>query len=516
MFGKKKKKNNINIGSANRGPVFDFENQGQASNAQNIFPPPPTSYIDNLPPQQNPNIYSSQQQSPFSPPTNSFGAPFGQPQSMPQGNQQNPYFPPPPNFTEQKEPVDPNGIRAMEGIPFRKRGLSPVIRLLTMLLFVFAIGFFSYYVYSLVANRPDQYDTIKKASVGHTYNGDAFIVRDETVFDDEGITDTYYVAKEGSPVSRTELISYVYTSGYSDKERSSLQKFRDRIKLYQLELLASENTFDQKMDRLVENVNSKAVEVRNIIHGEDGNIMNLENNLANAIDERQKYFRDKYAEDQKLSRLYDDESTQLKRIESWKKQNHATFDGIVSFYTDGYEYGIDINELDNLGPSDVRRFLNGEKPDEQAGRKGKIDIYRMVKNNDWFVLMLVKDRSWNPVQGSQLTLTLNQFSDVTVNATISSFLRSGDNLLLRLRVGAPVDKVLYIRSCSASIGQYSDALSVNEKALYKQDGALGVVVLSETKKLFVPIELIQQEKGIAYIKPTFSNTLYEGQSVLLF
>lgn len=512
MFGKKKKKNEINIGNANRGPVFNFDNEAQNFNAQNPFPKPPTSYMENPPFNQAaqnpfPNPYQTEQNI-FPPPPNVYGATVN--------NGQNPYFPPPPGYVPPEKQVDPNGIRAMEGVPFRQKNRAPIIRLISTIMFVFAIGFLSYYIYSLVANRPEQYDTIKKATVGQTYDGDAFIVRDETVFDDEGITDIYYVAKEGSPVSRTDLISYVYTSGYSDKERATLQKFRDRIKQYQLELLASENIFDEKMDRLVEDVNSKAVEVRNVMHGEEGNIMNIEKSLAQAIDERQAYFREKYAEDQKLSRLYDDESTQLKRIESWKKQNHATSDGIVSFYTDGYEYGIDINKLDEISTSDVRRYLNGEKPDEPAGRKGKIDIYRMVNNNDWFVLMLIKDKTWNPVQGSELTLTLKQFSNITVKATINSFLRSGDTLLLRLRIKAPVDQVLYSRSCSASIGQYADALSVSEKALHKQDGAVGVVVLSETKKLFVPVEIISQEKGLVYIKPTFNNTLYEGQSVLMF
>lgn len=508
MFGKKNKNIQKNKNLINNGPVFDFQEQPQVFDQQNPFPPPPSGnfYVDGRP--NNPNNIPQFNGNPFPPPPTSYGANINQ--------TQNSAFPPPPNYEKPQEPKLEDGMRAMTGLPFKKAGYNPILRIVSMLFFVFAIGFLSYYVYMLIANKPEQYASIQKATVGKSYNGEAFIVRNETVFDDEGITDIYYVAQEGSKVGRTDLISYVYTSGYSDKERNLLQRYRDQIKRYQLDLLASENTFDQKMDRLVENVNSKAVEVRNIIQGEDGNMMNLEKSLSNAIDDRQKYFKEKYAEDQKLARLYDDESTQLKRIESWKKQNHATFDGTVSFYTDGYEYGIDLDKIDEIKPSDVRRYLNGERPDVPAGKRGKTDIYRMIKNDDWFVLMLIKDSKWNPVQGSQLTLTLHQFSDITENATISSFSRSGDDLLLRLRISSPPDNVLYSRTCSASIGQYADALSVNEKALHKQDGAVGVVILSDTKKLFVPVEIISQEKGIAYIKPTYNNTLYEGQSVLLF
>lgn len=502
MFGKKKQKNMRVPNSVQ--PPFAAPNQPPAGQFSPPSMPPAQGYAP-LPGQNFPGAGQS------FPPINPFQAPQNQPfqgtQSFPQGQ--------PVPFAPQPTP-EPVPMPALYGARYYKRPTHPLIRLLSFFLAVGAVGFLVYYIYTSFVPQGDQYDTVKKASYGQSYDGQVLIVRDEVVYDDEGVTDIQYDAKEGSHINRTEIVSHVFSSGYSDKERRTLQNYRSQIKLYQIELLNTESTFDQKMDRLVEDVNARAVEVRNIVQGEQGNLVNLEETLEAAINERQNYFREKYAEDQRLSRLYDDETTQLKRIESWKKQNNANVDGIVSFYTDGYEFGLDISAIDSYTPAYIQRLINGQKPDESVSRRGRTDIYRMVKSNDWVALMLIQNTTWNPVQGSVLKLTLKQFSDVTVDAAIDSFARNGSTLLLRLRITSPVEQVLYTRSSKANIGQFADALSVPVRAIYKQDGTQGVVVLVDTKKIFVPCEIIQVQNGVAFIKPQHNNTLYEGQSVLLF
>ena len=57
---------------------------------------------------------------------------------------------------------------------------------------------------------------------------------------------------------------------------------------------------------------------------------------------RQDYIDSKYATDQRLSRLLDDEHAQQQRIDSWTKTYTNTSGSIVSFYTDGYEYSLNL------------------------------------------------------------------------------------------------------------------------------------------------------------------------------
>ena len=72
-------------------------------------------------------------------------------------------------------------------------------------------------------------------------------------------------------------------------------------------------------------------------HAESGKLLDA------AITARQQYLKEKYSTDQRLSRLYDDEQAQVQRITSWTKSYIATQESIVSFYSDGYEYGLNMS-----------------------------------------------------------------------------------------------------------------------------------------------------------------------------
>lgn len=105
---------------------------------------------------------------------------------------------------------------------------------------------------------------------------------------------------------------------------TALQDYRDQINDYQQSLLSSETSYDQRMERLENEVLERGLEVRSLVHGARGNLINQEKILETAITQRQNYFRTKYSTDMRLNRLYDDETTQQQRIESWIKQKVAT------------------------------------------------------------------------------------------------------------------------------------------------------------------------------------------------
>ena len=93
---------------------------------------------------------------------------------------------------------------------------------------------------------------------------------------------------------------------------------------------------------------------------------------------------------------------------------------------------------------------------------------------------------------------------------------SGGELLLRLAVIGDVRDVLYMRTCQAQLGEYVDCLLVPEGALYTQNGATGVVVVSESAQNFVPVTVHRQENGKAYVSPVQTGLLTAGQTVRLF
>lgn len=416
----------------------------------------------------------------------------------------------PPQPTQQQPPQPVKAKRKKK--PKKQGGGGQVWKVVLALVLIGGAAW--YFLKDMIGQPQQSTAVIEMGTLGTSYSGDALIVRDETAFDDEGVQNIDYVAQEGSVVYRGDVICYVYSTGYSTKEMTTLQDYRDQIKDYQQTLLKSETAYDQKMTRLESEVVERGLEVRSLVQGARGNLTNQEAILATAITQRQSYFRSKYSSDMRLNRLFDDESTQQQRIDSWIKQKVATEEKIVSFYTDGFE--LISQNYDQYTPAQVRSMINGEKPATSTAARGRTDLYRLVKQNNYVVLMLVRNSNWNPVEGTVYKLVLEQFSNTVVDARVLSFTRSGGELLLRLAVIGDVTDVLYMRTCQAQLGEYVDCLLVPQGALYTQNNATGVVVVTEDSQVFVPVNVLSQENGKAYITAIQTGVLTSGQTIRLF
>ncbi len=393
--------------------------------------------------------------------------------------------------------------------PRRRSGFGRVLFVLAVL------GFSGWYIYTTLVPSGIRTAVISSGSLGFSYRGDAMIVRNETAYDEDGVSSVQYIAEEGSKVYPGGLICFVYSSGYSQSEANKLQSLRDQVKEYHRSLIARESTFDQKMARLENEVILKAQEVRKMVQGTKGNMLNLEKTLNAAITARQDYLREKYRDDTRLTRLYDDESTQLKRIQSYTKQRSANQESLVSFYTDGYE-GLNPANFEQLSPAQVRAMLGGAKPEKTVVERGRTTIYRLIRQTGWGVLLLLDAPDWTPTLGQSYQLKLEQFENTVVNAAVLSFTRSGGELLLRLSVSSDVSPVLFMRTCQAELGEYVNSMLVPSRCIYRQGDTTGVVVLDGVNQTLVPVTIIKTDGDNTYIEPGIPGILYEGQTVRVF
>ena len=389
------------------------------------------------------------------------------------------------------------------------------VTLLQMILIALAITGLGLYLFHTLTPAASQYAVIETGTLGAHYDGSALIVRDETAYDAEGVTSIEYIATEGAYIGRNMAICNVFSSGFSTRELTTLQDFRDQIRDYQIRLISLETTYDATLTRMENDVMSRAREVREILAGTRGSLINQEKLLETAITARQLYLKKKYASDQRLSRLLDDEQAQMQRIDSWTKQDISTKESLISFYTDGFEYGLTVNNYDTFSPADVRRMINGAAP-SGAVAKGKTTIYRTVNSDTWYMLMLVDNTSWNPVEGESYQLQLEQEGEKTLSATVESVIRSGGELLLRLRLQGNIRDVLYMRNCRVQLGDYVPTLKVPLRAIYRQNDMDGVVIVAGSTRAFVPVQVVLRDGGSAYITAISQGLLYEGQTVMLF
>ena len=375
-------------------------------------------------------------------------------------------------------------------------------------------GAFAIYKYSFTPQKTTA--SVEAGVYGQSFDGEVLIVRDEIVFDEESVQSIKYVAPEGSRISRGDIICYVYSTGYNTREATTLLDYRFQIKNYLNTLFDKESSYDQKMERLDDDVLQKGMEVRSLVQGTQGDLINQEKLVKSAINERQAYIRVKYASDMRLTRLYDDETTQQRRIDSWIKQQVAAQNGIVSFYTDGFEYSLNPAKYEEYSPNAVRSMINGKRPETSSVDRGRTDLYRIVKSDDYVVLMLIEEDTWNPIEGDVYKLVLEQFSDSTVDAKVLSYARAGGTLLLRLAVMGNVEDNLYTRSAKANIGKHSDCLLVPSNSLVESEGFVGVVASEgENQGKMIPLTVLEEKGGVAYVQPVTTGTLYAGQQILL-
>ena len=413
-------------------------------------------------------------------------------------------------------PVTPSQQLQTPSAPVQQETGKKKLNMFEIMLIVAVLGFAVWYVVTSLTPQSSPFATITSGTLGSRYHGDCLIVREEMPFNAEGVTRINYSASEGSLVLRGNKICDVYSSGFSTKEMTTLQDCRDLIKEYQLKLLSTESTIDDTINKCNTNVISKATQVRSLIAGTTGNMANMEIEVNAAIATRQNELSKKYTDDQRMSRLLDDEKSQEQRIASWTKPYAAMTNGIVSFYSDGYEYGLTTSNFTTFSIPEVQKMMNGVKPELSTVDKGKTTIYRMVNDGKWYVLMLIRDATWTPVEGQTYSLKLESFRDTEVNATVMSFTRTGNELLVRMVVQSSVQPVLYIRTCEAELGDSMATLMVPQQAIYTQDNMPGVVIVDGQYQTFIPVNIIEKRDGYVYVRGIQQGVLFEGQTVRLF
>ena len=162
-------------------------------------------------------------------------------------------------------------------------------------------------------------------------------------------------------------------------------------------------------------------------------------------------------------------------------------------------------------------MLGGHLPERSSTQKGRSTIYRITRPDRWYVLMLLRGTTWNPVDGGVYSLQLSGFGDTSVSATVISSTRTGGEQLLRLEVVGSVVPVLEMRVCEATIGDYVNMLLVPKTSIYRQDNTDGIVLVYGAERTFIPVRVVgDTEEGKVFIESTLPGVLSAGQTILVF
>ncbi len=357
-------------------------------------------------------------------------------------------------------------------------------------------------------------DIVKMGSSNYAMTVDAVIVRDESVSSYEGSGRVVYIAAEGDQVSVGQEVADVYTAAYVESEMRNLEKIRKFIRSYHKQML---NTIiDPNLDRLEANVQAQAVELKRLIQDKStGSLSNVEKALKQTMVERQDYLRNNRRQDMRLNSLYANEAKTQEVISSWKSARKADKDGIVSFYLDGYETVLTPARLADITAADIRNVM-AKKPIEQTEKaRLRQNIFRIVTNEKWYVLLLSNDTSWNPTVDQVFQMQMQGVSGYAFSGKVVSIQKDNDNVLARLEIDGDLGPMLNRRSGKMDIGANVSGFIVPLKAITTENGQTGVSLSDIAGGTFVPVEVLSTDANSALIQPLTQGMLERGMRVKL-
>ena len=356
--------------------------------------------------------------------------------------------------------------------------------------------------------------TIVPATSEFSQMMDCAIIRDEQVITAESAARVEYIAPEGTQVNAGDTVAYVYTAGYSEGLLSKLEQTRTQIQDYHKNEILN-NIKDTDLERYDMIVDMMVLEFKKLVNRESsGSLLTAAQQLETAMVNRQEYLRQNKREDTKLSKLYDEENTRLASIQSWRKVETAPGSGVVSFYTDGYESDLSVETLSSLTAADVRTVIAGGRLGENKSNK-TTDVYRLVNQNNWYVALVIEGDSWTPVVGQPYYLQMEGFEDLSFTAYVTSVQKGENSTLAVFQINDPIGPLLYQRTGKAKLSSQISGLSVLSKALYEQNGQMGVWLYDTPEGTFVPVEVISNDGTYALIQPLVENAIGVGQRVLI-
>ena len=343
---------------------------------------------------------------------------------------------------------------------------------------------------------------------------DCVIIRDETVTTSDSTARIEYIATENTLVQAGDTVAYVYTAGYSESLLKKLEETRSKIQEYHKTEILS-NIKDADLERYDTIVDMMVLEFKQLVNHESrGSLLTVARQLETAMVNRQEYLRQNKREDTKLTKLYDEENTRLTSIQSWRKVEAAKEGGVVSFYLDGYEGDLTVDKLSSLTAADVRTVLSGGA---LSNTKSTINsgVYRIVNQNSWYVAIVANSDDWVPVVGQDCYLQLEGFEDLSYNASVASVQKESGTVLVVYEIHDPIGPMIYQRTGKAKLSMTYSGLSVNAKALYEQNGQVGVWLYDVPGGTFVPVEVISNDGKTALIQPLVDGAIALGQRVLI-
>lgn len=386
----------------------------------------------------------------------------------------------------------PSGKSAQKNVHIRRR---PSIKF-----FIIAAGFLTAVVVLLILIfSPMPTAAVEQASTGFDKSYDMLILRDEVAYQAMNYGKTEFIAREGAHVEVGDPIVKVYEPGYNEGTLGELLDLRKTVLDYEINTSRA-GVKDPSLDEINSRVDAKVKEIQQTIESSNrGALLQMDLDLESLLNERMSYLQSVVVPNDQL-RAYTTQEQQLTdQINKWAQVVTAELSGAVSFYFDGCEPVMSKENIGKFTRVALEEVSAGKTVSTSEEEQGSVPLYRVVNENEWYVVLLSSKKIPEMFPGNAFTMVFDDYLDTQHTGTVFNIqeLENNDGYVYTIQVRDNIGPMRGDRRVTARLVTTIQGLRVPKSCIRTEDG---IDYVERVTGEYVPVLVIGSEGDNVFIQ----------------
>ena len=348
---------------------------------------------------------------------------------------------------------------------------------------------------------------VEMSKIEYEANFDMLVVRDEVVYEAKNYGRTDFVAEEGAHVDVGDLILEVYERGYNDETLSELLELEKTILDYEIEVSRA-GIIDPELNEINGRIDAKVKDIQQAASDKrPDKILGLGRELETLLEERMTYEKSVVVSDETLREYYAQEQALLELIAGWQIDLRANEAGIVSFYFDGCESLMTKTNIGSFTKAVLEEVSEGKTVETAGEDTAYAPLYRVVDENEWYVVMLSDKKIPEMFLGNIFTIVFDDYLETQYTGVVYdvSELEENDGFVYTILIQDNIGPLIGERRVSAKVYTVIEGMRVPTACIRETDQ---VNYVETTDGQIVPVFIIADGGDYQYIQT------YQGEATL--
>lgn len=326
----------------------------------------------------------------------------------------------------------------------------------------------------------------------------ALVMRNEMLVDTELSGKLNYLQQESAVVERNDSVVELYNDGESIVSAEVTERELNR-KMIEFDY----NTLEYEINVLKSQI-----------------LISLENSEYDEIDTLK---HDLLLKQERLSKLKEDNRFLVNRNASFSTQTigngylkegekrliQAPAGGLLTFYLDGYESVLTIDNVYNLNISEINKLSFNSDSIVKESTSGGEALFKIVDLSTYYLIVEIDQEdmeTYRNIQTVQVYIHDEQFSGI-----IHDVYSDASNAVAIIKMHEPFDGFNQVRSVPVRIVRENyRGLKIPVSSIINRQGGLGVYALDENRRLkYVPIKVLAYDDESAII---YNEQFYDSEN----